>query len=143
VDVTGAEFYRAVLEDLATGIEALDTTPYRWSDSDRFAQARYMDADRGGSKHLEVWVDLGSATGTPGLLTHQSQIVIVHRYSPDDDSLSQARIHGATRAVWDWLEPHRGPNGVRYRPTGYTIEALSAEWVVTRITVDTRIPRAV
>jgi hypothetical protein len=141
VVTAGADFYRAVLEDMATGIEGLDTSPFQWGASDRFRQARYIDAERGGSKHLEVWIDLGGCTGTPGLLTHAAQVLVVHRYSPDDDSLAQARIHAATRAVWDWLERHRGPNGIRYRPTGYTLEAISAEWVGTRISIDLRIPR--
>ena len=139
--VAGAEFYQDVLEALYNGIEGIDTSPFQWDGSDRFRQARYVDATRGGSKHLEVWIDLGGATGDPGRLSHQSTAVITHRYSPDDDSLAQARIHAATRAVWDWLEPFRGPNGCRFRPSGYTLTAASAEWVETRLTFSTSLPR--
>jgi hypothetical protein len=142
VDVSGAGFYQTLLEAVYTGIEALDTSPFRWDASDRFRQARYLDPTRGGSKHLEVWLDLGACEGSPGLLRHQSAAVITHRYTPEDDSMSQARIHAATRAVSDWLEAFRGPNGCRFRPTGYTLQAVSAEWVETRLTFDSRIPRS-
>ncbi len=41
-----------------------------------------------------------------------------------------------------WLDSYRGPNGVRYRSVSYDIDALSAEWLTTTLTVQTRIPRA-
>jgi len=141
VDLSGPAFYQSTIEYVYDGLAALDCTPFAWSDSDRFRQARYLDAERGGTRHLEVWFDLGRMTAPAPTLVHESQLVIVHRYSPDDDSLAQARIHAATRAVMDWLEQARPPGGLRFRPTAYDVEAISAEWVATRVSIETRIPR--
>ena len=137
----GADGYAALLEALYSGIESLPTEDYQWSTSDRFEQARYIDADRGSSRHLEVWIDLGAATIGATSIDHNGSLTIVHRYSPDDDSLSQARIHAATRAVIDYLVTFRAPGCDRVRPASYSIEALSAEWVQTTITHQTRIAR--
>ena len=142
VAVTAAA-YQAELDGFYTDLEALDTSGYRWSTSDRFTRARYIDPERGsGARHLEAWLDLGGASLTPGFLVHSGTLAIVHRYAPDDDAMSQARIHAATRAVMGWLTTWSGPSKTRSRPASFDIQALSAEWVVTTIEITFHLPRA-
>jgi hypothetical protein len=142
VDLTATSAYQSVIEAVYDGLAGIDCSDFAYAKSDGFTQARYIDADRGATKHLEVFFDLGPATSTSPHLVHDSQLLIVHRFSPDSDSLGQARIHAATRAAMRWLDDYRGPNGVRYRSVSYDIDALSAEWLTTTLTVQTRIPRA-
>jgi hypothetical protein len=139
--VSGADFYQALLESLWTGLEALPTEDFQWDASDRFTQARYLDPTRGGSRHLESWLTLGTANITPPHIVQDAELLIVHRYSPDDDSLSQARMHAAARAVVNWLQTWSGPGPVRARAVSYVPEALSAQWLATRITFELRLPR--
>jgi hypothetical protein len=142
VDLTATSAYQSVIEAVYDGLAGIDCSDFAYAKSDGFSQARYIDADRGATKHLEVFFDLGPATSTSPHLVHDSQLLIVHRFSPDSDSLGQARIHAATRAAMRWLDDYRGSNGVRYRSVSYDIDALSAEWLTTTLTVQTRIPRA-
>jgi hypothetical protein len=142
VDLNSSSAYQAVIESVYTGLQGIDCSDYAYSPSDGFRQARYIDPERAGSKHLECWFDLGPADSTAPHLVHDSALLIVHRFSPDSDSLGQARIHAATRAAMDWLDNYRPPNGVRFRCTSYAIDALSAEWLTTTVTLQTRIPRA-
>lgn len=142
MDLTATSAYQSVIEAVYDGLAAIDCSDFSYAKSDRFSQARYIDADRGATKHLEVFFDLGPATSTSPHLVHDSQLLIVHRFSPDSDSLGQARIHAATRAAMRWLDDYRGSNGVRYRSVSYDIDALSAEWLTTTLTIQTRIPRA-
>jgi hypothetical protein len=142
VDLTATSAYQSVIEAVYDGLAGIDCSDFAYAKSDGFTQARYIDADRGATKHLEVFFDLGPATSTSPHLVHDSQLLIVHRFSPDSDSLGQARIHAATRAAMRWLDDYRGSNGVRYRSVSYDIDALSAEWLTTTLTVQTRIPRA-
>lgn len=142
MDLTSTSAYQSVIEAVYDGLAGIDCSDYAYAKSDGFSQARYIDADRGATKHLEVFFDLGPATSTSPHLVHDSQLLIVHRFSPDSDSLGQARIHAATRAAMRWLDDYRGSNGVRYRSVSYDIDALSAEWLTTTLTVQTRIPRA-
>jgi len=142
VDLTATSAYQSVIEAVYDGLAGIDCSDFAYAKSDGFTQARYIDADRGATKHLEVFFDLGPATSTSPHLVHDSQLLIVHRFSPDSDSLGQARIHAATRAAMRWLDDYRGSNGVRYRSVSYDIDALSAEWLTTTLTIQTRIPRA-
>jgi hypothetical protein len=142
VDLTATSAYQSVIEAVYDGLAGIDCSDFSYAKSDGFTQARYIDADRGATKHLEVFFDLGPATSTSPHLVHDSQLLIVHRFSPDSDSLGQARIHAATRAAMRWLDDYRGSNGVRYRSVSYDIDALSAEWLTTTLTIQTRIPRA-
>ena len=142
MDLNATSAYQSVIEAVYDGLAGIDCSDFAYAKSDGFTQARYIDADRGATKHLEVFFDLGPATSTSPHLVHDSQLLIVHRFSPDSDSLGQARIHAATRAAMRWLDDYRGPNGVRYRSVSYDIDALSAEWLTTTLTVQTRIPRA-
>ena len=142
MDLTATSAYQSVIEAVYDGLAGIDCSDFAYAKSDGFTQARYIDADRGATKHLEVFFDLGPATSTSPHLVHDSQLLIVHRFSPDSDSLGQARIHAATRAAMRWLDDYRGSNGVRYRSVSYDIDALSAEWLTTTLTVQTRIPRA-
>lgn len=141
MDLTSTSAYQSVIEEVYNGLAGIDCSDYAYAKSDGFSQARYIDADRGATKHLEVFFDLGPATSTSPHLVHDSQLLIVHRFSPDSDSLGQARIHAATRAAMRWLDDYRGSNGVRYRSVSYDIDALSAEWLTTTLTIQTRIPR--
>ena len=141
MDLTSTSAYQSVIEEVYEGLAGIDCSDYAYAKSDGFSQARYIDADRGATKHLEVFFDLGPATSTSPHLVHDSQLLIVHRFSPDSDSLGQARIHAATRAAMRWLDDYRGSNGVRYRSVSYDIDALSAEWLTTTLTIQTRIPR--
>ena len=141
MDLTSTSAYQSVIEAVYDGLAGIDCSDYAYAKSDGFSQARYIDADRGATKHLEVFFDLGPATSTSPHLVHDSQLLIVHRFSPDSDSLGQARIHAATRAAMRWLDDYRGSNGVRYRSVSYDIDALSAEWLTTTLTIQTRIPR--
>jgi hypothetical protein len=141
VDLTATSAYQSVIEAVYDGLAGIDCSDFAYAKSDGFTQARYIDADRGATKHLEVFFDLGPATSTSPHLVHDSQLLIVHRFSPDSDSLGQARIHAATRAAMRWLDDYRGSNGVRYRSVSYDIDALSAEWLTTTLTIQTRIPR--
>jgi hypothetical protein len=142
VDLTATSAYQSVIEAVYDGLAGIDCSDFSYAKSDGFTQARYIDADRGATKHLEVFFDLGPATSTSPHLVHDSQLLIVHRFTPDSDSMGQARIHAATRAAMRWLDDYRGSNGVRYRSVSYDIDALSAEWLTTTLTVQTRIPRA-
>jgi len=142
VDLTATSAYQSVIEAVYDGLAGIDCSDFSYAKSDGFTQARYIDADRGATKHLEVFFDLGPATSTSPHLVHDSQLLIVHRFSPDSDSLGQARIHAATRAAMRWLDDYRGSNGVRYRSVSYDLDALSAEWLTTTLTIQTRIPRA-
>lgn len=141
MDLTATSAYQSVIEAVYDGLAGIDCSDFAYAKSDGFTQARYIDADRGATKHLEVFFDLGPATSTSPHLVHDSQLLIVHRFSPDSDSLGQARIHAATRAAMRWLDDYRGSNGVRYRSVSYDIDALSAEWLTTTLTIQTRIPR--
>jgi len=141
VDLTATDSYRAVIEAVYDGLAGIDCSDFSYAKSDGFRQARYIDADRGATRHLECFFDLGPATSTSPHLVHDSQLLIVHRFTPDSDSMGQARIHAATRAAMRWLDDYRGSNGVRYRSVSYDIDALSAEWLTTTLTIQTRIPR--
>ena len=140
--LNAARTYQTVIEEVYTGLQGVDCSDFAYGPADGFRQARFLDAERGGSQHLEVWFDLGPATSTAPHFVHDSTLVIVHRFTPDDDSVGQARVHAATRAAMAWLDGYRGQNGVRYRCQSYQIDALSAEWLTTMITLQTRIPRA-
>ncbi len=142
MDLTSTSAYRGIIEAVYTGLQGIDCSDFSYATSDGFRQARYIDAERGGSQHLECWFDLGPATSTAPHLLHDSALLIVHRFTPDSDSLGQARIHAATRAAMAWLDDYRGANGVRFRCASYAIDALSAEWLTTTVTLQTRIPRA-
>ena len=142
MDLNATSAYQSVIEAVYDGLAGIDCSDFAYAKSDGFTQARYIDADRGATKHLEVFFDLGPATSTSPHLVHDSQLLIVHRFSPDSDSLGQARIHAATRAAMHWLDSYRGQNGVRYRSVSFDIDALPAEWLTTTLTVQTRIPRA-
>jgi hypothetical protein len=141
VDVASTSRLRAVVEAVYDGLGGIDCSDFAYAKSDGFRQARYIDADRGASRHLEVFFDLGPATLTAPHFVHDSSLVIVHRFTPDSDSVGQARIHAATLAAVRWLDDYRGENGVRYRAVSYDLDALSAEWLTTTVTVQTRIPR--
>ena len=141
MDLTATSAYQSVIEAVYDGLAGIDCSDFAYAKSDGFTQARYIDADRGATKHLEVFFDLGPATSTSPHLVHDSQLLIVHRFTPDSDSMGQARIHAATRAAMRWLDDYRGSNGVRYRSVSYDIDALSAEWLTTTLTIQTRIPR--
>ena len=142
MDLTATDSYRAVIEAVYDGLAGIDCSDFAYAVSDGFRQARYIDADRGATRHLECFFDLGPATSTSPHLVHDSQLLIVHRFTPDSDSMGQARIHAATRAAMSWLDGYRGPNGVRFRSVSYDLDALSAEWLTTTLTIQTRIPRA-
>ncbi len=141
MDLTATDSYRAVIEAVYDGLAGIDCADFAYAVSDGFRQARYIDADRGATRHLECFFDLGPATSTSPHLVHDSQLLIVHRFTPDSDSMGQARIHAATRAAMAWLDSYRGPNGVRFRAVSYDLDALSAEWLTTTLTIQTRIPR--
>lgn len=141
MDLTGTDAYRSVIESVYTGLEGIDCSDFAYAVSDGFRQARFIDAERGGSQHLEAWFDLGPATSTAPHMLHQSALVIVHRFTPDSDSMGQARLHAATRAAMAWLDQYRPDNGVRFRCESYDIDPLSAEWLATTISIQTRIPR--
>lgn len=142
MDLTTTRAYQAVIESVYDGLAAVDCSDFAYAKSDGFRQARFIDADRGASRHLEVFFDLGPATLTAPNAVHSSSLVIVHRFSPDSDSIGQARIHAATEAAVRWLDSYRGESGVRYRCASYDLDALSAEWLTTTVSVQTRIPRA-
>ncbi len=142
MDLKSTSAYQSVIESVYTGLQGIDCSDFSYSQSDGFRQARFIDPERAGTKHLECWFDLGPAANSAPHLVHDSALLIVHRFSPDSDSLGQARIHAATRAAMAWLDDYRGPNGVRFRCASYDIDALSAEWLTTTVTLQTRIPRA-
>lgn len=141
MELTATTRFQAIVEAVYDGLSGVDCSDFAYAKSDGFRQARYIDADRGASRHLEVFFDLGPATLTAPYRVHDSALLIVHRFTPDSDSVGQARIHAATDAAIRWLDAYRGENGVRYRAVSYDLDALSAEWLTTTVTVQTRIPR--
>lgn len=138
-EVAGALLYQTLINELYTDIESLDTSAYQWDASDRYRRARFMDAHRSGTYHLETWVTLTDLTEIGrSKLVYQGTVITFHRFQPEQDTMSQGRMQAAARHIIDlllrWNYP---PAGARTVPTGHTVEALSEAWlaVTTRFTL--------
>lgn len=134
--------YRVLLEGLHDAVAAIDTSDFQWHSSDRFTQARFLVPQDGGQRHLETWIDLGGIVQVQRHMeVHEARLEFIARFNPDDDSLSQARIHAAARAVRDLLAGWSHPLGARSIPAGMEIEGISPEWVSVRLPFLLHIPR--
>jgi len=139
--VTDAAYYTTIIEELATALEALDTSGYQWQPSDGWTHTtRWGPSDT--SQHLETWIDLGAITQSRQTYwVHAAELHVSLRYAPDDDSVSQGRIHAAMRAALDLLATWSSTSGVRSSPTGATISGTDREgWVVGMISFDLLFP---
>jgi len=98
--VRGAAYYAGILESLYTALSALDTTDYRWGECDRWSQSPTPEL----TDHLQCWISLGTVSVFGrSKIEHESSIAWTCRYVPDDDSLSQARLHASLRDVMELL----------------------------------------
>jgi len=139
--VTAAYFAR-LLEALYDGLEQRDVTSYQWADSDGWTQSRTPTDWR---SHLECWIDIGGAVVVQRpSYEHECRLVVGMRYYPDDDSLSQARIHAATRDAIEYLLTARLPGCARVMAvTTATIEGVyEGGWVEVSINFRLYLPRS-
>jgi hypothetical protein len=146
--VTGAAYYRSILEALAVAIEALDTTQYRdqTTAAGQWHRARRATPDHGITEDLGFWIDLGNQT-TFGrsMITHAAGVVFALRYRPDHDQADQARIHAATRALEELLQATgwQVGGGMRAIPTSATMSLPRAgdAWVQVDLSFTLQLPR--
>jgi len=139
--VTAAYFAR-LLEALYDGLEGRDCTPYQWDDSDGWTQSRTPSDWRA---HLECWFDLGGAVLVErSSYQHECRLLAGMRYYPDDDSISQARIHAAMRDAIEHLLTARLPECARVLGvTAATIEGVyEGGWVDVSIHFRLYLPRS-
>jgi hypothetical protein len=88
-------YWQQLLEAFYDAFETRDASGYAWAPSDGWTQSRDTTL---WTKHLECWVDLGSVGQvTRDAYVHDSSVAFGLRYSADDDSTSQARMHAAMR----------------------------------------------
>lgn len=140
--VADASYYASVLESLYGELADRDVTGYEWAASDGWTQARFVDAIRGGSSHLETWIDLSGGTRFKrSFVEHDSGLTFWSRYAADDDSIAQARTLAATRDAMEMLARWSHPSGARTLPTESTIAAFTGEWIEVRISFVLQIPR--
>ena len=132
--------FDALLQSLYTALGNLPTGGYQWDPSDRWTQALYPG---GQTRHLETWIDLGGAVSWDrAVVRHEAALVVAMRYHPDDDSISQARIHAAARCAMDMLQGWSMTDGTRALPTGVQpLELATAEWVRVTVTFTLTYPR--
>lgn len=136
VDTTTAAYWTALIEEWYTDVEGLDTTGYRWSDSDRWTQARNPDSDL---QHLSISMQVQGVSSVQGShMLHTAQAVYSCRRVQDDDSKSQAIVQ-ATRQhlmmmllVWSY-------GAARAMPRSASIVIRPDDYLVT-ITFDILIP---
>lgn len=142
--MSGFNFYQQLLESLWTALGELPTADFQYEAHDRFHQAREFDPVAGGVGHLECWLTLGQARFPKPQVEHEAVLHIVHRYTPDDDAQSQARVHAAARAVVAMLDQWVGPGAIRARVLSYDVQVLprSRQWLLTPIRFDLRLPRS-
>ncbi len=141
--VTGAAYYSQIIEDLFTALSELDTTGYQWLESDAWTQALNWDPV-GTTQHLECWLNLGgSAELRQSMIRHAAELHIPIRFEPDDDAVSQGRMHAAIRAALDLLTCWRSSAGVRSEPTSFEITAVEGRdsWVIAVIYFTLNVPR--
>lgn len=120
-----ADRYARILESFYTGLQGLDVTDYKGQDSDGWTQAVSLGPGHVNA-HLEALVELGSiASLRQGWRVHESVLRFAHRYTPDDDSTAQARIHAATQAAVAFLLGWYSPEGSR------VIDVLRADIITT------------
>ena len=129
--------YQAILEDMATALEAQDTTAYEGSTSDSWHRMRGVGPVAEDWEHLGFKIDLGLADmqGRANCLTHSGcSLEYMHRTSPDNLFLSQGRVLDsavhATATLTAWGAP-----GSAYRsvPEGFQIFEADGEYVKVRI----------
>lgn len=139
-----ASYYAHVLEELYRAIKGLDVSGYRTQDSDGWSQARHLGEHGRPTEHLETLIDLGGAEVSASFIDHDARLYFHFRYSPDDDSLSQARMHAAARDVTAMLDKWSLPTGERTATQRY--QPLSPDedgsWVLVELTFLLRIPRS-
>lgn len=140
--LAGAAYFARLLEALYAGLEGRDVTAYAWADSDGWTQSRTPTDWRA---HLECWFDLGGAVVVEQpSYHHECRLVAGMRYYPDDDSLSQARIHAAMRDAIEYLLTVKLPDGARVmQVTTATIEGVyEGGWVDVSISFRLYLPRS-
>lgn len=104
-------YWTNLLEAFYTGLEGRDVSGYAWHTSDGWTQSRHATK---WTKHLECWVDLGGELSRSGAaFEHQASLAFSLRYKPDDDSVSQARMHAAIRDAAEFLARVQLPHGCR------------------------------
>lgn len=131
--------YQRILDGIYDRLEALDTAGYRWAESDGWHRAPLSSGSVG---HLEVWIDLGRAVEWgPHYIVHDAAAVVTLRWTPDDDCVSQARIHAAIRAAMDCLQGWHQVSGERAVPVRASLERIDGEWVAATIEFQLQIER--
>jgi hypothetical protein len=122
-----------LIDALYDALEALDTTDYRYEASERWSRGLYLDPNAGMPAHLQatIWTG-GIEEWGASTVRHAAVLGFVHRLTPDDDAVSQARLCAATRAALDCLQGF-DLRPVRVQPSTTTVDILSPEWALVSV----------
>ena len=139
----GVAEFQGLLDRLADAIEALPADPYTWGPGEVWHRATRIDGQHGVTGSLEFWLDLGRRVAySPAHTVYSGMVATMHRYQPDLDGLSQARMHAATDALALLLRVWGDPvTCARTTPQSATVEPVDAGWVVVMLEFDLLLPR--
>ncbi len=128
--------YQAILEQLATDIEAISTSGYGDEADTPWHRQRGIGPVDEDWEHLGFKVHLGFPTtlGRPQCLTHEGCFVEwMHRTSADDTFASQGAIMDAGIALMEMLTTWGIPGGgIRTVPEGFRMTEADGEYVKLR-----------
>jgi phage baseplate assembly protein W len=136
-----ADAYQGLLDRLADAIEGLPADAYTWGPGEVWHRGSRLDGSHGLTSSLEFFVDLGAVAYAVQSRTYSAAVTTLHRYQPDQDGLSQARMHAATdhlrQLLRGYLDP---PTGARAAPRRATVEAVDAGWAAVVVEFDLIVP---
>lgn len=139
----GVAEFQGLIDRLADAIEALPADPYTWGPGEVWHRATRIDAQHGSTSGLEFWIDLGRRVSYgPAHTVYSGMVATLHRYQPDLDGLSQARMHAATDALALLLRFWGDPvTGARTTPQTATVDPVDPGWVGVTVEFDLLLPR--
>lgn len=134
-----SDWWQGQVDALCDSIEALDPSGYRDIAAGGWRRVRSRPPTGG---HLEFWADLGNCTEiTAAHYVHDLTITATLAVVPDNDGVSQGRIHAAAHDLTEHLLSRYRPSDVRIRPFSFTVEDAGPEFAILTVSAQLLVPR--